>query len=170
MQRMKDVFLALGSNLGNRMDYLNRALEALKTDSKIKVLAQSNIYETEPVGGVPQKNYLNAVIKIQTSYTPKALLDKIHAIEKNLERTREVRWGPRTLDIDILLFGDRVVQTEDLIIPHKELMNRGFVLIPLADIAEDTCIPEQSLQVLIQKAEDRQGVKWYSSNWEEENK
>ena len=135
------VFLGLGSNVGNRKEYLEKAIDALANIPEIKVISMSSVYETEPFGGVAQDNFLNMVIEINTTSAPDKLLETVMAIEKDLDRVRTVRWGPRTIDIDILLYGDRVINTKDLTIPHVGLTERDFVLIPMLEIAPDVKLP-----------------------------
>lgn len=128
-------YLSCGSNMGDRKGHLDGALRALRDDDKCRVLCVSDWIETAPYGGVEQDDFLNGAIKLETLYTPEMLLDKLHEIEKEHHREREIHWGPRTLDLDILLYEDCVMYTEDLIIPHIDMQNRYFVLKPLAQIA-----------------------------------
>ncbi len=135
------VFLGLGSNIGNRIDYLEKAIRAIKDNPDITVLNVSSIYETEPFGDVEQDSFLNMVIKIETSLKPDHLLKTIRAIEKRLDRIRTSRWGPRTIDIDILLYGNAVLNSKTLTIPHIGIQERAFVLVPLLEIAPDVELP-----------------------------
>jgi len=126
-------FLGLGSNLGDRLDYLRAGVAALPD-----VVAVSPVYETDPVGGpADQGPYLNCVVELMTSHTPRQLLEVAHQAEEAAKRVRVVRWGPRTLDVDVLLVGDEVVDDDDLVVPHPRLWERGFVLIPLSDLAPE---------------------------------
>lgn len=126
-------FLALGSNLGDRERYIQQAVESLPD-----VVAVSPVYETEPVGGPEgQGPYLNAVVELDTDLTPRELLDWCRRLEDAAGRVRAERWGPRTLDVDILLVGDLVVDEPDLQVPHPRMWERDFVLRPLADLAPD---------------------------------
>jgi 2-amino-4-hydroxy-6-hydroxymethyldihydropteridine diphosphokinase len=126
-------FLGLGSNLGDRLDYLRAGVSALPD-----VVAVSPVYETDPVGGpADQGPYLNCVVELMTSRTPRQLLEVAHQAEEAAKRVRVVRWGPRTLDVDVLLVGDEVVDDDDLVVPHPRLWERGFVLIPLSDLAPE---------------------------------
>jgi 2-amino-4-hydroxy-6-hydroxymethyldihydropteridine diphosphokinase len=126
-------FLALGSNLGNRERYLRTAIEGIPD-----VVAVSPIYETGPVGGSSSQGpYLNAVVELDTELTPRELLEVCQRLEGEAKRVRKERWGPRTLDVDVLLVGDLVVDEPDLEVPHPRMWERGFVLIPLADLAPD---------------------------------
>lgn len=130
---MKIVYLGLGSNLGDRMAYLRNALRLLQ-EAGVVIQQESAVYETSPVGGVAQDRFLNMVVKAATDLEPQVLLEVIHRIEQQLERIREVHWGPRTLDIDILYFAEQTIATETLVIPHPELFKRLFVLVPLLDV------------------------------------
>ena len=128
------VYLSLGSNIGNRQKYIESAIELVGKTEGIKILKKSGLYETSPVGYVEQDLFLNAVIKIETDFSAREILKIINKIENELDRKREIRWGPRTIDIDILIFSDKKINETDLIIPHKEMLNRLFVLVPLIEI------------------------------------
>ena len=134
---MRRAFLGLGSNLGDRAMYLQHAVDALARVPGVSVTAVSRVYETAPVGGPPQDAYLNAVVAIETDLDPYELLHRCHEIEALAARERGERWGPRTLDVDVLLLGDCRVDTADLTIPHPRMWERGFVLAPLRDVAPD---------------------------------
>lgn len=140
---MSVVYLSLGSNLGDRMDRLSfgfSRLRRLTSDGNLRV---SSIYETEPWGGVVQPLFLNCAVELTTDCDPVELLDAIKEIEHQAgRRSEEIRWSERELDIDILLFGDRVVKTERLTIPHPHLLNRRFVLTTLTELASDLTIPD----------------------------
>ena len=129
------VYLSLGSNLGDRQAYLRQGIEELDALDSCKVCEQSQIIETEPYGKVVQDNFLNCVIRIDTVLNPGQLLEALHTIEAHAGRTREVHWGPRTLDMDILFYDHMTMNTAELTIPHADLHNRGFVLKPLCEIA-----------------------------------
>ena len=128
------VYLSLGSNIGNRQKYIESAIELIGKTEGIEILKKSGLYETSPVGYVEQNLFLNAVIKIETDFSEREILKIINKIENELDRKREIRWGPRTIDIDILIFSDKKINETDLIIPHKEMLNRLFVLVPLIEI------------------------------------
>ncbi len=130
-------FLALGSNLANRAENLNSAINALNSHRRIRVLKKSSFYETEPVGGPDQGRFLNAVVEIETSLEPEDLLRTVLSIESDLGRVRREHWGPRTIDIDILTLDDLVYVSPTLSIPHPLMHERGFVLRPLLEIAPD---------------------------------
>lgn len=153
------VAIGLGSNLGDRAAHIRAALDALAALPGTTVIAVSSVIETDPVGPIPQGPYLNAAAIIQTTLAPVALLNHIHAIERARGRNRaaEQRWGPRTLDLDILLFGESTVQEPGLTIPHPRLHERLFVLIPLAQIAPDMPIPGSQRTVAGALAQLREG-------------
>jgi 2-amino-4-hydroxy-6-hydroxymethyldihydropteridine diphosphokinase len=130
-------YLGIGSNLGDRLAYLQLAVDALASSADIAVVAVSRVYETAPVGGPPQDSYLNAVVAIDTALEPLALLDECHRIEQRASRERVERWGPRTLDVDVLLLGDCRRDDPTLTLPHPRMAERGFVLAPLRDVAPD---------------------------------
>ena len=131
----KKAYVALGSNIGDSKAHLDGAVEAMRADEKIRVLKVADYLVTKPYGGVEQDDFLNSVAEIETLYSPEELLDKLHEVEYAHNRTREIHWGPRTLDLDILLYEDVVMDTPDLTIPHKDMHNRDFVLKPMVQIA-----------------------------------
>lgn len=140
---MSRAFLGLGSNLGDRLAHLQAAVDGLAGTPGIEVVAVSPVYETAPVGGPPQDHYLNAVVALDTELTPRDLLNIAQRLEAGEHRVRAERWGPRTLDVDVLLVGDEVVDEPDLVVPHPRLTERAFVLVPLSDLAPEwvTSIP-----------------------------
>jgi 2-amino-4-hydroxy-6-hydroxymethyldihydropteridine diphosphokinase len=127
-------YLGIGSNLGERLVYLQLAVDELAAADGVTVVGVSPVYETAPVGGPEQPDYLNAVVAVDTTLTPHELLDVAHAVETEAERVRTVRWGPRTLDVDVLLVGDERVDDPDLVVPHPRMAERAFVVVPLADL------------------------------------
>lgn len=131
-----NVFIALGTNQGDRELNLLRAVAEIGKLPQTRITALSGFYDTEPVGPVEQPNFLNAVIRVETSLTPRGLLTELQRIETEVfRRKRDVHWGPRSLDLDILLYGDLILDDEGLVIPHPRLNERRFVLVPLAEIA-----------------------------------
>ncbi len=138
---MAEAFVALGSNLGDRAANLARALAALD-GGPLELTAQSSVYETAPWGPVAQGPYLNQVVSGTTVLAPRALLAALFEIETHLGRDRrqEVRFGPRVIDLDVLLYGDLKIAEPDLEIPHPRLLERAFVLVPLAEIAPDRMV------------------------------
>lgn len=141
--------VAMGSNVGDRHAHLLAAVEAASRLPLTRVAAVSSFRETAPVGPVPQGDFLNAAMLLETGLSPVDLLDALHAIERSRGRRREseVRWGPRTLDLDLLVHGQAVVQGPALTIPHPRLHERGFVLEPLEEIAPDLVVPGSGLSV-----------------------
>jgi 2-amino-4-hydroxy-6-hydroxymethyldihydropteridine diphosphokinase len=149
---LEEVFLSLGSNLGDRMAHLQAAMHALAQTPGIEIVNVSSVYETEPWGLAGQRPFYNAVAWIRTRIAPLALLRICQAIEHQRNRVRDVRWGPRTLDIDILRYGDHVMSSLELTIPHPRMEERDFVLVPLAE-------------VLTGSITDKPGVRRVSGNW-----
>lgn len=132
-----DVIIALGANLGDRVAALQGAVDALRATPGVEVQAVSSVYETQPVGGPEQPAYANAVIRVRSALPLGDLLERAHEIEANWDRTREVRWGPRTLDIDIIEAGGRVSDDPVLTLPHPRAHERGFVIVPWLEIDPD---------------------------------
>jgi 2-amino-4-hydroxy-6-hydroxymethyldihydropteridine diphosphokinase len=155
---MAEVYLALGSNLGDRAENLSRARAAL-TQRAITPIKLSAIYETEPWGPVPQGRYLNQVLHAATALEPRALLAEVLAIECTLgrDRRREIRFGPRLLDIDILVYDKIAITQPDLEIPHPRLLERAFVLVPLAEIAPNLVVNGVRVADVLARL-DRSGV------------
>jgi 2-amino-4-hydroxy-6-hydroxymethyldihydropteridine diphosphokinase len=133
-------YLALGSNLGDRLEHLGEALRLLDGTDGVDVVRSSRIYESDPVGP-PQPAYLNAVIEVETTRSPRELLEACRAVEDALGRVRAERWGPRTIDVDVLTFDERTVDEPDLQIPHPRMHERGFVLVPLGELDDDPMLP-----------------------------
>ncbi|UOQ49489.1 2-amino-4-hydroxy-6-hydroxymethyldihydropteridine diphosphokinase [Gracilibacillus caseinilyticus] len=168
-------YVALGSNIQPRVSYLNKAIQLLANHDKIQVTHQSPIYETDPVGFVEQGQFLNMVLEIETELEPTLLLDVCQRIERKLGRRREIRWGPRTIDLDILLYDQEEVETERLVLPHPRLQERAFVLIPLADIRPYLYITyfDQTVSELLTTlpVQDKEGVvRWQQTNGVRESK
>lgn len=138
---MNTVTIGLGSNLGDRLATLQRAVDLL-AERGVRVTAASRVWETEPVGGPEgQPPYLNAVVRAETTADPAAVLEAAHAVEAGLGRTRDVHWGPRTIDIDLLLAGDMVSNDPAITIPHPRLAERAFVVLPLLELDPDPILP-----------------------------
>ncbi len=135
-------FLGLGSNIEDRLDHLQTAVEALHGHRRIRVDAVSSVYQTDPVGGPPQDPYLNIAVRVATLLSPRGLLAAAQQVETALGRERTVRWGPRTIDVDILLYGDRTVRRRRLQIPHPRLEQRPFALVPLLEVAPGMTLPD----------------------------
>ena len=136
---MKQVFLGLGTNIGDRVANLQEARTALEAFAKIKTI--SSVYETAAWGFEDQDAFLNQVIEIETDLSPYKLLRRLKKVEASIGRVESFRWGPRLIDLDILFYGKRIVRLPMLTIPHKNLHNRAFVLVPLAELAPDFVHP-----------------------------
>ena len=144
---MAKVYLGLGSNKGDRLGYLCSAMIAASKLNQTSVQTISSVYETEPVGKKDQSEFLNLVVEIETTALPHDLLRELKRIEKDLGRKERVKWGPREIDIDILYYGDIALRDDTIQIPHGEVANRRFVLIPLNEIAQDFVDPVRELSV-----------------------
>lgn len=140
---MNRVYIAIGSNLASPLDQVNAAIAALGDIPQSRTAAVSSFYRTPPLGPQDQPDYLNAALALDTDLEPEALLDHTQRIELQQGRVRKAeRWGPRTLDLDMMLFGDRIIDTPRLTVPHYDMHNRGFMLWPLAEIAPDLRFPD----------------------------
>lgn len=135
-------FLGLGSNIGSRLETLQRALDQLGEEAGVRVQRCSRIWETAPVGGPEQDHFLNAVLEVDTDLEPHDLLTVCNRVEDRLGRTRDVRWGPRTIDIDILLIDDLTIADGTLTVPHPRMHERAFVLLPLLELLTDPVLPD----------------------------
>ncbi len=132
---MTRAFLGLGSNLGERLAYLRRAVDQIEDR-----IAVSSLYETDPIGGPDQDPFLNLVVELETQRSARELLGLCRELEADAERVREVRWGPRTLDVDVLWVDGETVDEPDLIVPHPRMTDRAFVMIPLGELAPDLVV------------------------------
>ena len=135
-------FLGLGSNLGDRLANLQAAVDALQAEPGLRVAASSRVWETTPVGGPPQPDYLNAVVRIETDLSARDLLDVARRVESRLGRIRKERWGARTIDVDVLLFDEEQIDEPDLVVPHPRMTERAFVLLPLLELEPDPMLPD----------------------------
>ncbi len=165
---MKIAYLGLGSNLGDRLANLKQALALLLDCTDVDLIACSPIYETAPVGGPEQGCFLNGCISIKTNLSPTVLLGKMLTIEKELKRIRRERWGPRTVDLDLLFYENITMKTPFLELPHPRLAERDFVLVPLADIAPALYIPgkEKTVKEILSERGNNPGVNLYCySDW-----
>lgn len=142
-----NVYLGLGSNLGNKIENLQNAVKQINLNDKIKIISYSSLYETSAVGYVDQDNFFNLVLKIITYFSPLELLKEGKKIELQMGRKKNFHWGPRIIDIDILLYDDFIINEEDFIVPHKELTKRDFVLEGLIEIDENLSYPVSKLKL-----------------------
>lgn len=158
----RSLYLGLGSNMGDRSAYLREGIAFLAAFPGLAWRATSTVYETEPYGPIAQAPFLNLALAFETSLLPEQVLDACLAAEHAAGRVRTVRWGPRTLDVDILLMGETAYRTDRLTIPHPGLCERPFVLIPLAELAPSTVVAGQTLQARA-SACPREGLRALSS-------
>jgi len=157
-------YLSMGSNLGDRLELLRSGVKGLAATPGVRVVKLSSIYETTPVGVTGQPDYLNLVAAIETELTPYELLRTCLAIEKENGRERSVRWGPRTLDLDILLYDDVHMETDDLVIPHPRMKERAFVLVPLLEIEPEIVVLGQPASDWLDQIPDKgQKVRYFAS-------
>jgi 2-amino-4-hydroxy-6-hydroxymethyldihydropteridine diphosphokinase len=139
---LQDAFIALGANIGDREASLQEAIRRLTDDSELTVHSLSSVYETAPVGYTDQPSFLNMAIRLGTELEPLRLLRRLLEIEQEMGRVRDVRWGPRNIDLDLLVFGEEAMETSELSIPHPRMGERAFVLVPLREIwPEQTSFP-----------------------------
>lgn len=157
---MSKAYLSLGSNLGDKIEYLLMAIEKINYIKGCKVTKKSKFYETLPWGYENQDTFINICLEIETNLSPQNLLENLQNIENELHRVRNIRWGPRTIDIDILLFDDIIVEDENLIIPHPRIKERAFVIIPLFEIFPQAIIEGENIEEILNNL-DTQGIKEY---------
>lgn len=155
------VYLSLGSNMGNKESYLINALTNISEIDNVSVENISSIYETDPVGYTDQDCFLNMAVSINTSLNAQTLLAELQRIERLLNRKREIHWGPRTIDIDMLLYDELIFQTPRLTIPHPRMFERAFVLVPLKEICSDKELFGIIIDEAIKKCSDRDGIRLY---------
>ncbi|MDN4495357.1 2-amino-4-hydroxy-6-hydroxymethyldihydropteridine diphosphokinase [Ureibacillus aquaedulcis] len=163
---MNRVYLSLGTNIGEREQNLQLAVQLLKDKPNVNVKTISSIYETAPVGYVDQPAFLNIALGIETSHSAADMLEICQSVENELGRVREIRWGPRIIDLDILLYNNDNIETENLIVPHPRMFERAFVLVPLLEIAKSLETPQlemakSSLESMELEAEGI--IKWKDS-------
>ncbi len=165
---MKTAYIGLGSNLGERLLNLKKSLELIFEEPGLYFKSCSNVYETEPVGGPYQGPFLNACMSVKTSLAPTLLLQKMLAVEEKMKRGRKEKWGPRIIDLDLLIYEGINMNTPVLQLPHPRLTERVFVLIPLADIAPDLFLPGKgnTVQSILANRKGKTAVTFYCShNW-----
>lgn len=165
-----NAYISLGSNIGERSENLKGAIEKLEGHPEIKVVNHSSVYETDPVGYENQDQFLNMAIEVKTNLKPYELLEVCLEIEKELGRKRDIRWGPRTIDLDILLYNQENIKSEKLTVPHPRMHERAFVIIPLLEIHPNIKLPtmESPLNISLEDIPDREGVRiWKRRNGED---
>lgn len=156
-------YIGIGSNLGNKEQYINKSLKMLDSSPGTRVNRVASLYRTAPLGYKDQDWFLNTVAEVETILDPYELLYLLLDIEDSLERVRTVRWGPRTVDLDLLLYGNRVVNSPELTVPHPRLGERAFVLVPLAELEPELVIPGWGpASVLAEKLAREQSVEIYA--------
>ncbi|WYP26666.1 2-amino-4-hydroxy-6-hydroxymethyldihydropteridine diphosphokinase [Alkalihalobacillus sp. FSL W8-0930] len=160
---MPNVYISLGSNMESRIGYLEKAISKLRLMKDSEVTAVSSIYETDPVGYVDQPSFLNLVVCLNTTLSPIELLAETQQIENQLGRKREIRWGPRTIDLDILLYDQENMKMESLTLPHPRMWQRSFVIIPLLELAPDLSFDLQgvTLKEVYNQLQDKEGVRMW---------
>jgi 2-amino-4-hydroxy-6-hydroxymethyldihydropteridine diphosphokinase len=153
-------YIGFGSNIGDRLKHIQNAIHALSKTEGITLQEISSVYKTDPVGYETQEPFLNGIAAIQTSLSPLSLLHTLKDIEIAVGRQHRIRWGPREIDLDLLIYGDLRLQTEKLVVPHPEMHLRRFVLAPLAEIAPDLVHPvfQETIETLLEHLEDDKSV------------
>lgn len=153
-------YIALGSNMGDKEAYMRHGVDAIEQSKNCRMLAVSEFIETKPYGVTQQPNFLNGCIKMETLYSPDELLDFLHEIEHSVNRVREGKWGPRTLDLDIIFYDDAIIDTEELRVPHMDMHNRDFVLYPLCQLAPNYSHPvlHKTVHILLEELEKNKKV------------
>lgn len=148
---MARAFLGLGSNIGDKAENLREAVRLLDADSRTEVVAKSSLYTTAPVGYLDQDDFVNGVIEVETARSPEELLALCQSVEQSLRRVRLIRWGPRTIDVDVLLYEALVSSDPMLTLPHPRMHERGFVLVPLAEIDPGQCVAGKTVSEWLKK-------------------
>lgn len=155
---MHKAYLSLGSNIGDRQLNLNKAVEILGQSSGVDVVSVSSFYETDPWGYEDQDAFLNIAVGIETSLSPEELLKCCQFVESELKRVRLIHWGPRTIDVDILTYGDYTSQSAELTVPHPRMTERGFVLVPLAELAPELIVDNRTVSDWLSEV-DQTGIR-----------
>jgi len=155
---MHRVFLSLGSNMGQKVDYLDNAVDIIKKNEFIHNVKVSSVYQTDPVGYLDQDVFVNIAVLLETTLEPYDLLKVCQDVEQALNRERLIRWGPRTIDVDIILYDDLKLDDKDLTIPHPRMHERAFVLVPICELDSELVIQSQKIQTLIETV-DVSGVR-----------
>jgi 2-amino-4-hydroxy-6-hydroxymethyldihydropteridine diphosphokinase len=160
-----EVLIGLGGNLGDPLSAMREALLKIDQHQRCTVLRVSSVWQTPPWGVTDQPDFLNASAALTTSLSARAFLDLCLGIEHDLKRVRDVRWGPRSIDIDILFFGEQVIDEAGLVVPHPRIGNRAFVLVPLAEIAPDLRLDDQTIAELAAHCDQTGMTKLETQNW-----
>ena len=149
-------YIGIGSNLGTPGINCTKAIEKISSTKGIKIISKSPFYQTEPIGGVQQGWFVNSAIKIETDLSPENLLSVLLNLELTMGRTRKEKWGPRLIDLDLLFYGNLVLENKNLTLPHPEIQNRKFILIPMSEIAENLIHPtlKKTIKTLLQESSD----------------
>ncbi len=152
-----DAVIGLGSNMGDREAYLRHGVEAIENSKDCSLVSVSKFIETKPYGVIDQPDFINGCMKIRTLLTPRELLEFLQKIEHSVNRVREGKWGPRTLDLDILFYDDEIIDSKELTVPHRDMQNRDFVLIPLNQIVPNMCHPvlHKTVSMMLDELRDR---------------
>ncbi len=168
--KLNKVYLSLGSNIGDRYKFLQYGVNSLDQNVNISIKSCSSVYETSPIGFTDQNDFLNMVIEIETSLTPSELLVITQGIQQKAGREFKVRWGPRTLDLDILLYNQENIEMDELKIPHPRMFERGFVIIPLKEVAPSLYFSSvgKTIDQVYQELLDKEGVRLWKSPFGEE--
>ncbi len=163
---MVSAYVGLGSNVGDRAKHLENAVALLREAEDVEVVKTSQIYETDPIGVVDQPDFLNAVVELKTSLAPRDLLQLTKSIEDQEKRVRTRRWGPRTVDLDILTYDQLVLDEPDFNLPHPGASDRAFVLVPLAEMAPDMLLaPGRTVSDCLAEVGSSEGVRLFQSQW-----
>jgi len=149
-------YIGIGSNLGIPEENCTKAIEKISSTKDIKIISKSSFYQTEPIGEVQQGWFVNSAIKIETDLSPENLLSVLLNLELAMGRTRKEKWGPRLIDLDLLLYDNLVLEKKGLTLPHPEIQNRNFVLVPMSEIAENLIHPtlKKTIKTLLQESSD----------------
>ncbi|CAM3691865.1 2-amino-4-hydroxy-6-hydroxymethyldihydropteridine diphosphokinase [Marinicrinis lubricantis] len=170
--RLHQAWIGLGSNIGDRQDYLLSALKLLHQRQGVQVVCTSSIYETAPVGYLDQSAFLNMAAQLTTNLDPEHLLRTMLEVERELGRTREIRWGPRTIDLDLIMYDNMQVEyeSEHLILPHPRMLERAFVLLPLAECLKQAGHPDmRQIEQHLDHLDMTEGIeKWKTFSWPDE--
>jgi 2-amino-4-hydroxy-6-hydroxymethyldihydropteridine diphosphokinase len=155
----EQVYLSIGSNIGDRLANLTQAVNLLQADPAVQIKAVSSVYETQPWGNLNQANFYNIAVSLTTALDPQALLTLLHDIEQAGHRRRLKHWGPRTIDLDIVYWGDRQIETPDLTVPHPRASERNFVLLPVQEIAGHDLKVKVQVEAALQQKADQSWIK-----------